>query len=151
MKPESISRSLALAALYFLFATILTSWFIARKFWLYESVELMALSASIAGVKWAIQIIAALILLKEQRWVFIKNIGLVALIGSIALFLYYILPARWGFGTLAGPVVFSIVIMMVLYYRMVKQMELSLYWFWSWIISLILAVLLQLTLVFDVV
>lgn len=151
MKPESISRSLALAALYFLFASILTSWFIARKFWLYESVGLMTLSAGIAGAKWAVQLIAALILLKEQRWVFIKNIGLVALIGSVALFLYYILPASWGFGTLAGPVAFSIGIMMLLYYRMVKQLGLSLYWFWSWIMSLILAVLLQLTLVFDVV
>lgn len=150
MKPESMGRSLALAALYFLFASILTSWFIARKFWLYESVGLMTLSAGIAGAKWAVQLIAALILLKEQRWLFIKNIGLVALVGSVALFLYYVLPARWGFGTLAGPVVFSVLIMMVLYYRMVKQLGLSMYWFWSWVLCLILAVLLQLTIVFDV-
>ena len=150
MKPESMGRSLALAALYFLFASILTSWFIARKFWLYESVGLMTLSAGIAGAKWAVQLIAALIILKEQRWLFIKKIGFVALVGSVALFLYYVLPAKLGFGTLAGPVVFSVLIMIVLYYSMVQQLGLSMYWFWSWVLCLMLAVLLQLTLVFDV-
>lgn len=151
MKTESIGRSIALATLYFLFASILTSWFIARKFWLYDTVGLMGLSVSIAGAKWVIQLIAALILLKEQRWIFIKRIGLVALIGSAALMIYYILPISWGFSTLIISVAFSALIMTGLYYRAVRQSGLSIRWFWSWITCLVIAILLQLTMVFGVI
>lgn len=150
MKTESTGRSIALATLYFLFATIITSWFIARKFWLYDSVSLMGLSGSIAGAKWAIQIIAALILLKQQRWIFIKRIGLVALIGSAALMIYYVLPISWDFYTLVVSVGFSVLIMIGLYYKAVKQSNLSIIWFWGWIVCLIIAIMLQLTVVFDV-
>jgi hypothetical protein len=151
MKPESTGRSIALATLYFLFATIITTWFIARKFWLYDSVELMILSGSIAGAKWAIQLSAALILLRTQRWSFIKNIGFVCLTGSAALLIYYFLPVSWGFSTLVISVAFSVLIMIFLYYRAVKQSALSIYWFWSWIVCLLIAITLQLTVVFDVV
>lgn len=150
MKTESTGRSIALAALYFIFATMLTCWFIARKFWLYDTVGLMGLSGAIAGAKWAIQIIAALILLKEQRWIFIKRMGLVALIGSAALMVYYVLPVSWGFSTLVISVALSVLIMIGLYYRIVKQSGISIAWFYSWIICLALAVTLQLTVVFDV-
>ena len=151
MKPESTGKSIALAALYFLFGTIITTWFIARKAWLYDSVELMILSGSIAGAKWAIQLLAALILLRAQRWVFIKNIGLVCLIGSAALLIYYFLPERWGFNTLVISVACSVLIMIFLYYRAVKQSALSMYWFWSWVVCLLIAISLQLTVVFDVI
>lgn len=149
MKPESTGRSIALAALYFLFGTLITVWFIARKFWLYDSVELMILSGSIAGAKWFIQLIAAVILLREQRWTFIKNIGLVCLIGSAALLIYYFLPTSWGFAGLTTSVAFSVLIMIILYYRAVRQSAVSIYWFWSWIVCLLAAILLQLTVVFD--
>lgn len=111
----------------------------------------MGLSGSIAGAKWAIQLIAALILLKEQRWIFIKRIGFVALIGSAALMIYYLLPVSWGFSTLVISVVFSVVIMIGLYYKAVRQSSLSLLWFWGWIACLVVAILLQLTIVFDVI
>lgn len=150
MKTESTGRSIALAILYFLFATLLTLWFIARKSWLYDNVGLMGLSGSIAGAKWAVQIIAALILLKDERWLFIKRIGLVALIGSAVLMIYYALPISWGFSTLVVSVAFSVLIMIGLYYRAVKQSGLSIAWFLSWIVCLIIAIMLQLTVVFDV-
>jgi hypothetical protein len=150
-QPESIGRSIALAILYFLFGTIITTWFIARKAWLYDSVELMILSGSIAGAKWAIQLSAALILLREERWTFIKNIGFVCLIGSAALLIYYFLPISWGFSTLVISVAFSVLIMLVLYYRAVKQSAVSIYWFVSWVACLLVAITLQLTLVFDVI
>lgn len=151
MKSESTGKSIALAALYFLFGTIITTWFIARKAWLYDSVELMILSGSIAGAKWAIQLLAALILLRAQRWTFIKNIGLVCLIGSAALLIYHFLPVRWGFNTLVISVACSVLIMIFLYYRAVKQSALSMYWFWSWVVCLLIAISLQLTVVFDVI
>jgi hypothetical protein len=151
MKPESTGRSIALAALYFLFGTIITTWFIARKAWLYDGVELMILSGCIAGAKWAIQISAALILLREERWPFIKNIGFVCLVGSAALLIYYFLPIRWGFSTLVISVAFSVLIMIFLYYRAVKQSALSIYWFVGWMICLLIAITLQLTVVFDVI
>jgi hypothetical protein len=150
MKPESTGRSIALAALYFLFGTMITVWFIARKFWLYDSVELMILSGSIAGGKWMIQLLAALILLREQRWIFIKNIAFVCLVGSAAMLIYYFLPTTWGFGSLTVSVALSVMIMTALYYRAVKLSAVSIYWFWSWIICLLTAILLQLTIVFDV-
>jgi hypothetical protein len=151
MKQESTGRSIALAALYFLFGTIITTWFIARKAWLYDSVELMILSGSIAGAKWTIQLIAALILLRTHRWPFIKNIGFVCLVGSAALLIYYFLPIRWGFTTLVISVAFSVLIMIILYHRAVKQSALPMYWFWSWIVCMLIAILLQLTVVFAVI
>jgi hypothetical protein len=150
METESTGRSIALAILYFLFATILTLWFIARKSWLYDSVSLMGLSGAIAGAKWGVQLIAALILLNDQRWIFIKRIGLVALIGSAALMIYYALPISWGFSTLVISVAFSVLIMIGLYYRAVRQCGLSIAWFWGWIVCLVIAIALQLTVVFDV-
>lgn len=150
MEQERTGRVIALAILYFLFGTILTTWFIARKAWLYDSVELMVLSGSIAGAKWLIQLSAALILLRKERWIFIKNIGLVCLIGSAALLIYYFLPIRWGFNTLVISVAFSVVLMLFLYYRAVKQTGVSMYWFMSWVVCLLIAVALQLTVVFDV-
>lgn len=144
-------RAIALAGIYFLFGAIITSWFIARKAWLYESVDLMILSGSIAGAKWLIQLVAALILLRETRWTFIKNIGLVCLAGSAALLIYYFLPISWGFGTLTVSVAFSVLLMIGLYYRAVKISNVSIYWFWSWIVCLLIAVSLQLTVVFDVI
>lgn len=142
---------MALATLYFLFGTILTTWFIARKAWLYDSIELMVLSGSIAGAKWLIQLTAALILLRDKRWLFIKNIGFVCLVGSAALLIYYFLPIGWGFSTLVFSVAFSVLIMLFLYYRAVKQTGVSLYWFWGWVGCLIIAIGLQLTLVFGVI
>lgn len=143
-------KSIALAALYFLFGTILTVYFIARKYWSYDSLDSMVLSGSIAGAKWLIQIVAALILLRGQRWTFIKNIGLVCLIGSAALFVYYFFPVSWGANSLYIAVAFSVLIMIFLYYRAVKQSAVSVYWFWGWTICLIIAISLQLTVVFDI-
>lgn len=144
-------RSIALAGIYFLFGSVITIGFIASKSWLYESISLMILSGIIAGGKWAVQLIAALVLLREHRWVFIKNIGLVCLIGSAALFVYYFFPVSWGFSIIAISVGCSVVLMIGLYYRAVKKSEVSIYWFWSWIICLAVAILLQLTIVFDVI
>lgn len=144
-------RSIALAGIYFLFGSVITIGFIASKSWLYESISLMILSGIIAGGKWAVQLIAALVLLRRQRWVFIKNIGLVCLIGSAALFVYYFFPVSWGFSIIAISVGCSVVLMIGLYYRAVKKSEVSIYWFWSWIICLAVAILLQLTIVFDVI
>lgn len=144
-------RSIALAGIYFLFGSVITMGFIASKSWLYESISLMIVSGCIAGGKWAIQLIAALVLLREQRWVFIKNMGLVCLIGSAALFIYYFFPVSWGFSIIAIPVGFSITLMIALYYRAVRKSNVSIYWFWSWIVSLLVAVCLQLTIVFDVI
>lgn len=150
MKIEGFKRSLALAIIYFFFSAIITGWFIARKFRLYESVDLMTLSGGIAGAKWLIQIIAALIFLREKRWMFIKEIGFVALIGSAALLIYYFLPTGWELSSLIVSVGVSVAIMIVLYFRAVKKLDLSLNWFWSWIICLIAAILLQLTVVFGI-
>jgi hypothetical protein len=92
-----------------------------------------------------------MVLLKTQRWLFIKRIGLVSLIGSATLMVYYVLPVSWGFSTLVICVASSVLVMIGLYFRAVKKSRLSIAWFWSWIVCLIIAILLQLTMVFDVI
>lgn len=150
MKPVNTGRALALAFIYFMFSAIITAWFIGRKAWLYDDVPSMVLSGAIAGAKWLLQIIAALIFLKTLRWQFIKEIGLVCLVGSCALLIYYILPITWGFSSLTVSVGVSVLLMVFLYFRAVKKLGIPAYWSWSWVACLIVAIYLQLTVVFHV-
>ena len=83
-------KDIVFGVAYFWAATFLTGIFIAQKFWLYNSEEAMVLSGSIAGAKWLIQIVGALILLEDKKWQFIRRIGYVCFIGSVLLYIYYV-------------------------------------------------------------
>jgi hypothetical protein len=144
-------RSIALAGIYFLFGAVITLGFIASKAWLFDSVSLMILSASIAASKWLVHLIAVFLLPRDNRWTFIKNMGVACLSGSAALLIYYLLPISWGFYTLAVSVGFSVLLMIFMYYRAVRLSQVSIYWLWSWIVCLTIAIFLQLTVVFDVI
>ena len=89
MNPQN--KNIFLAIFYFMLATILSGIFINNNTSLYSSENAMLLSGSIAGAKWMIQILAALILLKELKWLFIRRIGFICFIGSAILFVYYII------------------------------------------------------------
>jgi hypothetical protein len=78
------------AAICFSVSTLVTWWFI-QECPLYNSMQQKLLSCGIAGAKWGIQIIAALLLLKQKKWVFIKNIGFTCLAGCL-------IPLHPGFG-----------------------------------------------------
>lgn len=139
--------------IYFLLSVVLTGIFIANKFWFYDSVNQMILSGTIAGGKWAIQIVAALIFLKEKKWEFIKRIGFVCFIGSCLLFLYNILfylplPLS-GFSLFILSIMISVLVMIVMYYRAVQKTGLPLKWFLLWFVCLAIAVFLQVKVVFG--
>ncbi len=147
------SKNQFLAFIYFINSTFLTLWFVVMCP-LYISNEQMILSTGIAGGKWAIQIAGAFFLLKEKRWMFIKNIGFVCFIGSCLLLPYIISSvarisndARFFVGSL----IVAVVAMILLYYRAVTKIEVKINWWFFWLMCLAIAVTLQLTVVFHAI
>lgn len=146
------NKNIIKAALYFFLSVILTGVFINQKFWLYSSVNAMVISGSIAGTKWLIQIIAALIFLKDKKWEFVRRIGRVCFIGSVVLFVYYVfnfLPLSiGGFSQFVLAIALAVLVMIFTYYQAVKKTGLSAKWFWAWMFCLAIAIFLQVTVVF---
>lgn len=145
------NKTIGLAIVYFLLSTILTWYFISTKFWFYSSSTEMMLSGAIAGGKWLAQITAALFLLKDKKWVFIQRIAAVCFIGSCILFTYNLmgfLPLPLGgFSQFVISIILSIVVMIILYFNAVKKTKISIKWFWGWIFCLLIAILLQTTVI----
>jgi len=148
-----ILRNQLYALLYFALSTLLTWWFVVVSP-LYISNEQMILSTAVAGGKWAIQIIGAFFLLGEKRWVFIKNIGFVCLVGSCILMPYVILSTTQVTGSapfFIGSLILSVMTMIVMYHRAIKQSDVHISWWYFWLICLSIAVSLQLTVVFNAI
>ena len=140
------------AACYFFLSVVLTGIFISQKSWLYDNVNAMIISGCIAGAKWLIQTVTALVLLKEKKWKFIRNIGFVCFTGSAVLFVYHIfnflpLPVS-GFSQFILAISLSVLVMIAMYYKAVEQTGLPIKWFWCWIGCLVVAITLQITVVF---
>lgn len=148
-----VNRNIFYAVLYFLSAAMITSFFIAGKFWLYSDVPTMLSSGVVTVAVWLMQVIIALILLRTEKWEFIKRVGFVSLIGSATLYLYYLfafLPiAISGFSQFVVSVGCSVIIMIVMYYKAVQKMKLSFSWFWGWMICLTMAIMVQAKFIFD--
>lgn len=148
-----------LAGLYFLLATIITWYFIEGGSFIYQNDDaLMLLSMSIAGGKWTLQILVAYLKLAgEQKWIFIKRLGLVSLIGSLVLLPYALFGPMLAFQVVAGRpgfyglLIASVLSMIPLYYRAVRKSNLGVMWFWSWMVCLAIAITLQVTVVFHLV
>ncbi len=100
------------------------------------------------------QILLALLFLKEKNRSFIYGISLVCLVGSVML-LPYCAARLLGFADnpefFVGSLIAAVVCMLALYYRTVRKNQVGLQWFLSFAISLFVAVSLQLTLVFQVI
>ena len=146
-------KDIALLILYFAISAILTAWFIDQKYILYANNSQMLLSGTIAGGKWAIQILAALVFLKHKKFEFIRKIGEVCAIGSAILLTFYVvdyLPFSHEYNFII-PIVLAVLVMIVLYFRAVISTKLNLKWFFGWILCLCIAILLQLTIVFHVI
>jgi hypothetical protein len=140
------------AAMYFSVSTIVTWWFI-QECPLYSSMQQKLLSCGIAGAKWGIQIIAALLLLKQKKWVFIKNIGLTCLAGSVILLPYAVAAQFWGVDNtsfFAGSLLLAVAVMIFMYALGTKRATVSIKWWLGWLGCLAIAVTLQLTVVFNV-
>ncbi len=140
-----------MAIVYFGVSLGITAWFIATKFWLYASVEAMIISCSIAGAKWLIQLVAAFTLLKQNRWPFIRRIGFVCFAGSCLLLTYnamfYLPLGLRGVTQFVLALLIAVLIMIILYYRAVRQTRLPFIWFAGWLACFAVAITLQLTIV----
>lgn len=139
--------------IYFALSTLLT-WLFVVVSPLYISTEQLLLSTFVAGGKWGIQIILALLLLGNRKFAFIRNIGFVCFIGSCIL-TPYILFSYWGIADGAnffiGSLATSVLVMILLYYRAVKKSVVPRKWWFFWLGCLAIAISLQLTVVFHVV
>lgn len=138
---------------YFGLSTLFTWWFVVVSP-LYISEKQILLSTAVAGGKWAIQVIAGYLLLREKKWLFLKNIGWVCFIGSCILLPYVLLSvtgiaddARFFIGSLVA----SVITMVYAYYKAVRNAGISLRWWFSWLGCLAVAISLQLTVVFGVI
>jgi hypothetical protein len=140
------------AILYFLLSTLITWWFIESSP-LYISTEQMVLSCTIAGGKWLVQLVAAFFILKEKKWIFIKYIGYTCFVGSVILIPNCIsstLNFHNSSAFFIGSLIFSVLLMISLYYQSAKKSKVSIKWFYGWLICLAIAITLQLTLVFNI-
>ena len=152
-KASATPRDTALAIVYFTLSTVITWWFIVTGKALYADTNRMLLSCSIAGGKWALQILAAFLLLPGAlRWQFLRRIGAVCLCGSLILLPFCFTPVQQLLGEsgFLYSLVASVLMMILLYYRAVRRSGISAAWFWAWIGCLAMAVSLQLTVVFHV-
>ncbi|HMD00644.1 MAG TPA: hypothetical protein VKH37_10845 [Ferruginibacter sp.] len=148
----SSNRNIFLALMYFLFSTAITWWFIQASP-LYTSTQQKMLSCGIAGAKWSIQILAALIFLKEKRWMFIKDIGLTCFIGSMILLPFCILSAAFGINGssfFVMSLLVAVAVMILMYAISVRHARLHIRWWLGWMLCLAIAISLQLTIVFHV-
>lgn len=150
-KLEKLKNSIV-AFIYFLLSTIITWWFIKQAELLYFSQQKMLLSCTIAGAKWGLQIIAALLFLQEKKWEFIKLIAFTCFIGSCILLPYCLLEQMRSteYGFLIS-LIMAVFFMMLIYYKVVKQTGISVKWFWGWMGCLTIAVALQVFVVFKIV
>ncbi len=148
----SNTRNILLSITYFSLSAALTALFIGNKYWLYPSVNAMVISGAIASAKWTLQLLAAWLWLGKEKWLFIKHLGLVCLMGSTLLFTYnlmsYLPLPLAGFTQFIIAIVIAVITMIVLYYKAIRKSNLSINWFWGWITCLIIAIVLQLTIVF---
>ncbi len=147
------NRLIGKAVIYFALSAAITWYFIYCGASLYHfDMQKMLLSCSIAGAKWGIQILAALMMLKDKRWLFINRIGFTCYVGSCVLLPFCFGPLR---NILPGnafllSLIAAVLLMIVLYYRSVRYCEISIIWFFSWLACLATAITLQLTVVFHV-
>ena len=147
-----MQRKISLALFYFLLSTLITWWFIQASP-LYTSTPQKLLSCGIAGTKWGIQILAALILLKKRKWEFIKDIGLTCFIGSLILLPYAIFSSAFGINGknfFVGSLLVAVAVMILMYAISVRHSRLSKSWWVGWLVCLAIAIYLQLTIVFQV-
>ena len=145
-------KNIMLATFYFLLSTIITWWFITEGKLLYFSQKKMILSCTIAGAKWGVQILAALLFLKDKKWKFIKQIAFVCLVGSCILLPYCSLGFVKAIDkSFLFSLIAAVVAMIIMYYKAVQQMEINKSWFWGWVVCLVIAISLQLFVVFKIV
>ncbi|GAA5119784.1 hypothetical protein JIN84_21275 [Luteolibacter yonseiensis] len=147
LHPLPTLRQAAEITVAFALSTLITALFI-RVYGGYVSQETMILSGSIAGGKWAIQILLGWLLLGAKRWIYIRELGIACLIGSLVLIPFSITSgaALYFFGSLLA----SICAMGTTVVIRLKAAGFAWRWPALWFLLLSVAVTLQLTIVFHI-
>ena len=90
-------------------------------------------------------------MLQTNKWVFIRRMAFACLAGSCAMFSTYafrfIPVSSWQQFTYA--MAFALLMMTVFFFKAVANTRLSLKWFWVWMAILIISVILQVKVVFN--
>lgn len=143
-------KNILVAAFYFVLSSLITWWFIDEGKLLYLSQKTMVLSCAIASGKWGIQIAAALFFLNEKKWEFIRQIGFVCFVGSCILIPYCVFVfIKQLYVSFAFSLIFSVLVMIIMYYKAVVKTRVGLKWFWCWLLCLAIAISLQLLVIFK--
>jgi hypothetical protein len=145
------TRNAVTAIIYFAVSVMITAWFIEQKFGYAVTPNAILLSNIVAAIKWVMMTIAAMVLLQENKWLFIRRMAFACLAGSFAMFSTYafrfIPVSSWQQFTYA--MAFALLVMTVFYFKAVTDTRLSLKWFAVWMVILIISVILQVKVVFD--
>ena len=145
---NTAQKNIAIAASGFLVSLLLTWWFI-EAFDGYLSFQKMLLSGSIAGGKWGLQLLLAFIILKEKRWLYFREMGIVCATGSLILLPYILRGGSWQF--FLGSLICAVITMAVMVTLRLSTIGISKKWVLLWFALLAIAVSLQLTVVFKVI
>jgi len=141
------------AFIWFAVSTIIT-WVFIIESPMYFSLRQQLLSCGIAGAKWGIQILSALLFLQDKKWRFLECIGFTCLVGSIIL-LPYIVSSIAGINNSPAfffiSLIVAVLVMIVQYYKSVTQSAIDIKWWLFWLCCLACAITLQLTVVFHVI
>lgn len=145
------TRNAVTAIIYFAVSVMITAWFIEQKFGYAVTPDAILLSNIVAAMKWVVMTIAAMVFLQANKWVFIRRMAFACLAGSCAMFSTYafrfIPVSSWQQFTYA--MAFALLMMTVFFFKAVTDTRLSLKWFWVWMAILIISVILQVKVVFD--
>ena len=147
------SKNIQLPVLYLFLSAAITWWFV-DVCPLYTGLQQKLLSTGIAAAKWGFQIGAAYFFLSAKKWEFIKNIGFTCLVGSVILLPYPIATVFFKIDNsqfFVGSLIAAVLVMIILYFLNVQKLALPKKWFWGWIFCLVIAITLQLTVVFSVI
>ncbi len=151
MIQNSDKKNLITAGLYFTLSTIITYWFIESAP-VYSSLSQKLLSCSIAGAKWAIQIIFALYILQEKKWSFIRNISITSFIGSLILVPFNVsklIGKNVDSVFFVSTLIISVAVMIVSYFLSVRKSRVPILWWAGWLFCLAVAIIVQLKVVFN--
>jgi hypothetical protein len=152
MTVDPYDRKNIQAALFFFAASTFITWWFIEVAPFYNGFSQKLLSCSIAGVKWALQIIFALIFLQGKKWNFIRLIGFTCFVGSLILLPFCISSFTNnspGSEFFLGSLILSVAVMIVLYFVSVRKARVPMLWWAGWLLCLAIAITMQLKVVFN--
>ncbi|HSZ25358.1 MAG TPA: hypothetical protein VK766_06565 [Cytophagaceae bacterium] len=138
--------------LYFIYAFLITAWFI-KDSPIYSSENQKIFSGVIVFTQFCVQWMAALLFLKGERQLFLRNISRTYLIGSMMLLPYCFsafFKGNTGFEFFFVSLLLYTGVMIFSYYRSVKKSFIGIHWWSGWLFSTTIAIIIQLKIVFNV-